>query len=108
LLLRLTPVNPTTLSYLLGAATHVRLTTFFIAAFGHIPGYFVEVYFGFVAVHVTRLAGGVHHLSAAHMIVSTIGLIISIAVMVYITQRARQAIARAESRDAGGAAPTAA
>lgn len=102
LLLRLTPVNPTTLSYILGAASHVSLSTFFIAAFGHIPGYFVEVYFGWVAAHVTRYAGGVKHHSTAEMIVNVVGLLLSIIVMVYVTQRARAAIARAELRDAPG------
>jgi uncharacterized membrane protein YdjX (TVP38/TMEM64 family) len=103
LLLRLTPVNPTTLSYILGAATRMRLSTFFIAAFGHIPGYFVEVYFGYVAAHVTKLAGGVKHHSTAHTVVNVVGLVISIVVMVYVTQRARAAIQAAELRDAVGA-----
>ncbi len=100
LLLRLTPVNPTTLSYVLGGATPVSFTMFFIAAFGHIPGYVVEVYFGYVAEHVTKIAGGVRHHSSTHMIISVVGLVLSIAAMVVITQHARKAILAAEVRDA--------
>ncbi len=104
-LLRLTPVNPTTLSYILGAASRVSLSTFFIAAFGHIPGYFVEVYFGWVAAHVTKYAGGVKHHSTAEMVVNVVGLVLSIIVMVWVTKRARAAIAHAELRDAPSAVP---
>lgn len=99
LLLRLTPVNPTTLSYVLGGATPVGFGMFFVAAFGHIPGYVVEVYFGYVAQHVTRMAGGGKHHSTAHLIVSSVGLVLSVVAMVVITQHARKAIAAAEARD---------
>ncbi len=104
LLLRLTPVNPTTLSYLLGAASRVSLATFSIAALGHIPGYFVEVYFGYVAAHLTKYAGGVKHHSTAELVVNVVGLVLSVAVMVYVTQRARLAIQRVELRDGGAIA----
>lgn len=99
LLLRLTPVNPTTLSYVLGGATPVGFLMFFVAAFGHIPGYVVEVYFGYVAQHVTRMAGGVKQHSTGHLIVSAVGLVLSVVAMVVITQHARKAIAAAEARD---------
>jgi len=98
-LLRLTPVNPTSLSYILGGATPVRFTTYFITAFGLIPGYVVEVYFGYVAKHVTKLAGGVREHSTTHLIISVVGLVLSIAAMVVVTQHARKAILATEARD---------
>jgi len=57
-LLRLTPVNPVTISYILGA-TGTRFATFIVACLGMIPSLFVEVYFGYVAKHVAKITGQV-------------------------------------------------
>ena len=56
ILLRLTPINPVTVSYVLGA-TGARLAPFLAACLGLLPARFVEVYFGYVAKHMAKVSG---------------------------------------------------
>jgi len=93
LLLRLTPVHPVTVSYLLGA-TRTRFLPFFAGGLGLIPGLFVEVYIGHMAGHVARFAGNVEGHSKMHVGLTMAGLVISIAVLAYVTRVARRALAR--------------
>ena len=95
LLLRLAPINPVSVSYVLGASG-VRFSTFMLGTLGLIPILFVEVYFGYLANHVTTVAGNVSEHSTLHTIVTVVGFVVCIALMIYITRVASRAIAEAE------------
>ncbi|TWU43795.1 TVP38/TMEM64 family inner membrane protein YdjZ [Novipirellula aureliae] len=96
LLLRLSPINPVSVSYVLGASG-VRYSTFILATAGLIPGLFCEVYFGYLASHVTKVAGNVSEHSSLHTIVTVVGFVFCILLMVFISRIASKAIAEAES-----------
>ena len=98
LLLRLTPINPVTVSYVLGA-TNTRFATFITACLGLIPALFVEVYFRVVAKHVARLSGGVSEHSPLHLALTVAGLAVSVAMLVYVTRLARRASSGYEQSD---------
>lgn len=93
-LVRLTPVNPALLNYLLGA-THVRLTGFLVACLAHMPAIMVEVYFGHASRNVVQIADG----SAKHALLENIllfgGLAASIVVLVMVSRMARKALLEA-------------
>lgn len=89
-LLRLTPLNPATISYLLGAAG-VRFTGFLTACLASIPGHFAEVYFGHVGKHAASLAGG-DRAAHLHDLVVFGGFVLCITVMVMISKIARKAV----------------
>lgn len=95
LLLRLAPINPVSVSYVLGASG-VRFSTFLLATAGLIPVVFVEVYFGYLANHVTTVAGNVSEHSTLHTVMTVVGFVVSIVLMIYITRVASRAIAEAE------------
>lgn len=93
-LLRLTPLNPASISYLLGAAG-VRYGSFVIASFGLIPILVIEVYLGWAGKHlVGRAAGG-----GASTILDDValvgGLILGGIALVLISRRARRAVSEA-------------
>jgi uncharacterized membrane protein YdjX (TVP38/TMEM64 family) len=93
-LLRLTPLNPATISYLLGAAG-VRFSGFLIACLALTPNLVIEVYFGRVGKHAARLAG--RHAQTAHLHDLAIfgGLAVCIAVMVLVSRMAHKAVMQA-------------
>lgn len=91
-LLRLTPINPVTVSYLLGV-TNTRIGVFLAANLGLIPCLLVEVYFGYVAKHAAKVAGKVAGHSELHLIVNLCGLACCAALLIYITRLARRALA---------------
>lgn len=91
-LLRLTPINPVTVSYVLGV-TRTRFPTFFLASLGLLPALFVEVYFGYIAKHAAKLVGGVAEHSRLHMAVNLGGLAACVVFLVYVTKVARRALA---------------
>jgi uncharacterized membrane protein YdjX (TVP38/TMEM64 family) len=97
-LLRLTPINPVTVSYVLGA-TNTRFTTFSVACLGLIPALFVEVYFGAVASHVARVSGNVSEHSTLHTVLTIAGLAVSVALLVYVTRLARRALSGYENAE---------
>ena len=99
LLLRLAPINPVSVSYVLGASG-VRFSTFLIATVGLIPGLFVEVYFGYLASHVTKVAGKASEHSTLHTVVTVVGFVVCIVLMIAITRIATQALADAEGESA--------
>jgi uncharacterized membrane protein YdjX (TVP38/TMEM64 family) len=101
-LLRLTPLNPASISYLLGAAG-VRFAEFLIALLVLTPNLAIEVYFGYAGKQAAWLAGSATrsaHLSDLAMIG---GLAVCIAVMVFVSRIARKAVmqAIAETEKAG-------
>jgi uncharacterized membrane protein YdjX (TVP38/TMEM64 family) len=92
LLLRLSPINPVSVSYILGAAG-VRYVTFLLATTGLIPSLFVEVYFGHLASHVTKVVGNVSSHSSMHTAVTAVGFVVCIAVLIFIVRSATRALA---------------
>jgi len=106
-LLRLTPLNPATVSYLLGAAG-VRLSKFLVACLALAPTLFIEVYFGQAGKHVARMAGGLSRALEPQDLVIIAGLAVGILVIILISKTARKAVMEAvaeseirESRTAG-------
>ena len=103
-LLRLTPLNPATISYLLGAAG-VRFSGFLIACLALTPNLAIEVYFGHVGRQAARLAGSETQTAHLHDLAIIGGLVVCVAVMVLVSSMARKAVmqAVAETEKAGGA-----
>jgi uncharacterized membrane protein YdjX (TVP38/TMEM64 family) len=99
LLLRLSPINPVSVSYVLGASG-VRFSTFMLATIGLIPGLFCEVYFGYLASHVTKVAGNVSEHSTLRTVVTIVGFVFCIALMIFISRVASKAIAEADGEPA--------
>jgi uncharacterized membrane protein YdjX (TVP38/TMEM64 family) len=101
-LLRLTPLNPATISYLLGAAG-VRFSGFLIACLALTPNLVIEVYFGHVGKHAVRLAGIDARTAHLHDLAIIGGLAVCVAVMVLVSRMARKAVMRAvaETEKAG-------
>jgi uncharacterized membrane protein YdjX (TVP38/TMEM64 family) len=103
LLLRLTPLNPATISYLLGAAG-VRFSGFLLACPALIPNLVIEVYFGYVGRHAARLAVSNARTDHLHDLVTFGGLAVCVAVMVLVSRMAHNTVVRAvsETEKAGG------
>lgn len=95
-LLRLTPLNPAVVSYVLGA-TGVRFRGFALASFALLPHAIVEVWFGHAGWHAARLAGSHSHAAEALDVVMFVGLAFVIIVMTIIARMARRALLDATS-----------
>ena len=95
LLLRMAPISSASVSYVLGA-TGVRFPTFLLATVGLIPAIIVNVYFGYTASHVTKVAGNSSEHSTLQTVATVVGLLVCIAIMIAITKVATKAIAEAE------------
>jgi uncharacterized membrane protein YdjX (TVP38/TMEM64 family) len=93
-LLRLTPLNPATISYLLGAAG-VRFPGFLIACLALAPNLAIEVYFGHVGKHAARLVGSGARTVHLHDLAVIGGLAVCVAVMVLVSRMARKAVTQA-------------
>jgi uncharacterized membrane protein YdjX (TVP38/TMEM64 family) len=93
-LLRLTPLNPATISYLLGAAG-VRFSGFLIACLALTPNLAIEVYFGHVGKHAARLAGSNARTAHLHDLAIIGGLAVCVAVLVLVSRMARKAVTEA-------------
>lgn len=98
-LIRLTPLSPALVSYLLGA-TGVRFGGFATALVALVPAYLLQVYFGHAGNHVAQMAGGGIRLGDGLLLV---GLGAFVVVMIVVARTARKAIEEAESL--GAAAP---
>lgn len=94
-LLRLTPINPVAVSYVMGT-TGLRYFPFLIGTLAIIPSLFVEVYGGYVVKHVARTVGSPESHSHVQTIATVVGLAACIAVFCYITHLARRALAESE------------
>lgn len=97
ILLRMTPVSPVMVSYLLGASG-VRFSAFMIACCGLLPTLFAEVYSGYAGRHIARMAGRSEFSIAVHDIMIVGGLISTVIVLIGISRKARKAIETAASR----------
>jgi len=93
-LLRLTPLNPATISYLLGAAG-VRFSGFLIACLATTPNLVVEVYFGHVGSQAARLTGSAARTARLHALAIIGGLAVCVAVMVFVSRMAHKAVMQA-------------
>ena len=93
-LLRLTPLNPATISYVLGA-TGVRFSGFITACLALAPHLAVAVYFGRATKHATLLASGTARTAHLHDLMLGVGLLTCITVMVVISRMARKALTEA-------------
>ena len=100
-LLRLTPLSPVSVSYLLGT-TNTKFGTFLVASLGILPGVVVEVYFGHVAKHLAQAAHAPGQHLHLHLILTVLGMFACGAVMVYLGRLARAAVAEAEKTDSVG------
>jgi len=94
--LRLAPVNAVSVSYLLGAAG-VRFPPFLLATVGLIPALFVEVYFGYMAKHVTKTVASVSTPSTLHHVLTIGGFLLCLVLMISIARVAQRALAAAEA-----------
>jgi uncharacterized membrane protein YdjX (TVP38/TMEM64 family) len=91
ILLRLAPLNPATISYLLGAAG-VRFPGFLIACAALTPNLVIEVCFGHVGKQAARLAGSDARTAHLHDLAIIGGLAVCVAVMVLVSRMARKAV----------------
>jgi len=92
-LLRLTPLNPATLSYIFGAAG-VRFAGFLLACCAMLPNELIEVYFGYAGRHVAKIAGSNTAGLGLHDVTVVGGLVTGVVVMVLVSRIAREAVAR--------------
>jgi uncharacterized membrane protein YdjX (TVP38/TMEM64 family) len=93
LLLRLTPLNAASLSYVFGAAG-VRFGGFFLACVGLTPHLLMEVYLGHAGQHLTRIGAGTRAHSFAHDAVTFGGLLVTAVVVFVVSRIARKTIER--------------
>jgi uncharacterized membrane protein YdjX (TVP38/TMEM64 family) len=93
LLTRLSPVFPFTLLNYLYGLTRVRFGSYIVASWiGMMPGTLLYVYLGFAGRAVAQAAAGRGARSPAEYAAWTIGLIATLAVTLYVTRLARQAL----------------
>ena len=93
-LLRLAPLNPATISYLLGAAG-VRFWGFLVACLALTPNLTIEVYLGHAGRRMAQMAGGNVRTAHLHGLTVIGELVACIIVMVVIWMRARRAVMQA-------------
>jgi len=93
-LLRLTPLNPATVSYILGAAG-VRFSSFMLACLALVPTLFIEVYLGYAGKHVARMTGRNSSAVYLHDLLVIGGLVVTVIVMVVVSRMARKAFLEA-------------
>lgn len=99
-LLRLTPLNPTIISYLLGAAG-VKIKGFIIACFAMVPLLCVEVYIGVLGKNTIGSgdsSGNVDEVASnLQNTILIVGLLVSIVVIYLVSKAARKAIDEASA-----------
>jgi len=91
ILLRLTPISPVMISYLLGASG-VRFVGFLAACAGLLPAFFLEVYFGYASKHIARMASRNELTVVMHDALVIGGFVAAVIVMIYISRMAKQAV----------------
>ena len=95
--LRLTPFNPTTVSYLLGA-TGVRFGPYLLACLGLIPAFVVEVYVGHVGRNLASAADRREAVGPWHDVLMVAGLVACLLVVLWMARIARRAVRDAVAR----------
>ncbi|NCC52876.1 MAG: TVP38/TMEM64 family protein [Spartobacteria bacterium] len=91
LLLRMSPLPFAPLSYSL-SITRVSFSAYLAACAGMALTNFISVYYGYVAKHLTGVAGGVEHHGAGHYILMFGMLAVTILAAVVVTRVTRQAL----------------
>jgi uncharacterized membrane protein YdjX (TVP38/TMEM64 family) len=99
-LLRLTPINAATVSFLLGAAG-VRFGGFLLACLALVPALCIEVYFGHSGRHLAGMASAGQRASRLHDVAIVGGIVLCIVVLVLISRLARKALTEAMSERSG-------
>jgi uncharacterized membrane protein YdjX (TVP38/TMEM64 family) len=94
--LRLAPLNPAMITYMLGAVG-VRFAGFLFACLALVPNLVIEVYFGYAGKHVAGMAGRDTHAAHFHDLTIIGGLAVTIIIMVFVSRTARKAIMEAVS-----------
>lgn len=93
-LLRLSPLPFAPLSYVLSAAG-ISLRSYILACSAMFLSIFISVYYGYVANHVTKLAGDAEHRSPSHYIIMFTMLLITITTVAIVSHQVRKALKRA-------------
>lgn len=104
-LLRLSPLNPATLSYLLGAAG-VRFSGFLVACLALVPGLAIEVYFGHAGKHAARMVGHEQPHDRVHELTVLAGALTCVVVLLLISKIVRKALVQAMEEPEALAQPT--
>lgn len=91
IMLRLTPFNPATVSYLLGAAG-VRFSGFLLACLALAPHVAAEVYLGYASNNVMQMAGRAEKAILLHDILVITGVAVTIAVVLLLSHLAHKAV----------------
>ena len=103
LLLRLTPLNPALVSYLLGAAG-VRFVGFMLASLVLISHYAIEAYIGHAGKQlVTKGFAGAHG-GWEHGLLIYGGIVVGMAAIILVSKAAHRAVLRAIAENSAGAA----
>jgi uncharacterized membrane protein YdjX (TVP38/TMEM64 family) len=89
--LRLTPLNHATISYLPGA-TGVRFSGFLMASLAAIPDLFIKVYFGHAGKHVAHLFKSKQGRKSLQRCVFFAGLAVCVIVVFIVSRMARKAL----------------
>ena len=105
MLLRLTPLNPASTSYVLGAAG-VRFAGFLLASLATFPHLLLEVYLGFGGKHVARIAGRSTDAGLIHEAIVIGGLAVTAIVIVLVSRAAHKALGAAIPATAASKADT--
>ena len=96
-LLRLTPLNPATISYMLGA-TGVRFSTFLLSCFALVPHAVIEVYFGYAGQHAAQMVGRDKGGLNLHDFVIFAGFVVTVIVVAVVAKIAHKAVVEAASQ----------
>jgi len=91
IMLRLTPVNPGIISYLLGAAG-VRFPGFLLACLALTPHVAAEVYLGYASKNVVQMVGRADKAILLHDILVFSGVAVSIGVVLLLARIAHKAV----------------
>jgi len=95
LLVRLAPLNPATVSYVLGAAG-VGFGRFLLACVAMAPHLCIEVYLGFAGKHLALAAGAAKRSAPLHDLLMVAGLAAAIVIFWLISRIARKAFIEIE------------
>lgn len=90
-LLRMTPLPFAPLNYFFGAS-QVPYKTYLITISGTFSTIFAGVYFGYLAQHITKLAGKTSHHTLIHEILIFSGFVFTVIALAYITYLARKTL----------------
>jgi uncharacterized membrane protein YdjX (TVP38/TMEM64 family) len=91
ILLRLSPFPFSPICYML-STTRVSYRDYIIGYVGYIPGNFVTVYFGFVAKHMAKIAGGAEDVSTIKIVIPVVTLIATAILITYVSHAAKKAL----------------